>query len=527
MTIIHQWSDSVDPFDDGAAEALGNQQMYGVIRGCAVTLDASDMTWDIATGDVMHNGIPVAVAAQTNVTTVTADASNDRWVRMRVNGSGTASAVEGTAAASPTKPDLGDFVEVHAVLVDANLTILANAAQSIVKRLPVRWMGYKGTDIIAASTINFPADGGDFFDITGATTITAIQDAAEGTTVKFQFDAVLTITHNATSLKMVDGNDFITQAGDYLWFTSEGGGNWHESMRNPVTTAEFQVLPRVVAAVASSRLQVVPVWKDTTGIIDHCVMVTGTTTTNVHVAELRRIGNLWVHDGTLARDATVTLGVTATAITNITCFAIDSPGTSSNRILFVATNDVAQTPDTFEMFSIDLTDAETLTATAVTITGANQPTDTNTMSTASCALSTTSVATIFEDDGHTAVLSGDETGFTLTYTAAKVSAIDTSISVTGTAGVTYSMYLIGTQLVLYRNDAAGITGQALWEMSTTFALTDEFLDVGLGPGQLGTHSNALFAISGSFAISTMVGSTAPSSPITAGIFPLDSLVTNS
>ena len=87
MVIIHQWSDTVDPFDDVAAEALGNQQMYGVIRGCAVTLDAADLTWDVATGDVMHNGIPTAVAAQTNVTTVTADGSNDRWVRMRINGS--------------------------------------------------------------------------------------------------------------------------------------------------------------------------------------------------------------------------------------------------------------------------------------------------------------------------------------------------------------------------------------------------------------------------------------------------------
>ena len=103
MANIWKTNDSVEPFDDGTAETIANQQMYGVIRGCAVTLDAADMTWDIAAGDVMHDGIPTAVAAQTNVTTVTADGSNGRWVLMRVKPGAPSASVCGVS-----QPQWGD-----------------------------------------------------------------------------------------------------------------------------------------------------------------------------------------------------------------------------------------------------------------------------------------------------------------------------------------------------------------------------------------------------------------------------------
>ncbi len=283
-----------------------------------------------------------------------------------------------------------------------------------------------------------------------------------------------------------------------------------------------------VAFGSSDRQHLVPIWKDTTGVITNCAMVVVLSTSTVAVVEYRRIGNDWVHDGTLGRDATVTLTVTAAAANQITAFGIDSPADSSNRLLFIATNDGGQTPDTFEVNSIDLNDGEGLTATAVTIAGANQPTDTNTMSTVSVAASTTSLLTIFEDDGHTAVISGDETGITLTYTGAKVAAIDTSIAVTNSDA--YSLYLIGAQVVLMK--AGGpIADLSLWEMNTSFVLTTEFLNVSVG---LGFKSNTqqpseLFPIAGVFGVASAMepGALTIGSARIAATFPLDSLVGNS
>jgi hypothetical protein len=274
------------------------------------------------------------------------------------------------------------------------------------------------------------------------------------------------------------------------------------------------------------------VWKDTTGIIDHAVLVTVLTTNSIAVTELRRDGNEWIHDGTtLGRDASVTLNFTAAGQQQISAFAIHGPGSSSKRILFIAGNNDAGT-DTFEVDSIDLTVGEGLTATAVTIAGSNQPTDTNTLGSVSCAATTTSLLTIFQDDGHTAVISGAEDGFTFTYTASKVTAIDTTIAVTGDATRDYFLFLIGTKLLLSRT-GGGITGLSFWEMTSVFGLTDEFLDTMVGGGGSGTDpgaaSTTLVPIAGQFALARPGMSTNGSDPpaYKAIKFSLDGLTANS
>lgn len=300
------------------------------------------------------------------------------------------------------------------------------------------------------------------------------------------------------------------------------------------TNQQFQFIGAGSSAYATNDLiHIVPVWKDTTGVITHLVVVTILTTTTVSILEYRLDGNEWRHDGVLGRDATVTLNFTTTAAAqNITFFAVDSPGSSTNRILFVAGNNDDAT-DTFEMDSIDLNDGEGLTATAVTIAGANQPTDTNTMSTVSCAISTSAIRTIFQDDGHSGDVTGDETGFTVTYTTAKVTAIDTSISVDSTAGVTYSMYFIGTQLLLLRNNSTAqeIGDFSMWEMNSSFVLTTEFLDtsMGLGGQNSTTMQSRLAPIRGAFGVTTFLSgqATADRSGAILAKFTLDSFVGNS
>lgn len=90
----------------------------------------------------------------------------------------------------------------------------------------------KGSDLSSASSIT-PGTDGNFFDITGTTTITAIATLQAGSVVVFQFDAALTITHNGTSLILQGAQDVTTVAGDIFAFISEGSGNWREFFRRP------------------------------------------------------------------------------------------------------------------------------------------------------------------------------------------------------------------------------------------------------------------------------------------------------
>lgn len=75
----------------------------------------------------------------------------------------------------------------------------------------------KGDDVVSAATITLPALG-DRFDITGTTGISAV--AASGRSVGarafLRFADAVEITHNATSLALLDGIDYTTLAGDLL-----------------------------------------------------------------------------------------------------------------------------------------------------------------------------------------------------------------------------------------------------------------------------------------------------------------------
>jgi hypothetical protein len=71
----------------------------------------------------------------------------------------------------------------------------------------------KGADIASATTLVLGTDG-NFFDITGTTTITGIT-AAAGSFFMFQFDGILTLTHGA-SLLLPTAANITTAVGDRL-----------------------------------------------------------------------------------------------------------------------------------------------------------------------------------------------------------------------------------------------------------------------------------------------------------------------
>ena len=84
----------------------------------------------------------------------------------------------------------------------------------------------KGADIASATTTNIGAATGNYVQITGTTTITALGTSAGGVWRNVTFTGGLTLTHNATSLILPTGANITTAAGDTALFMSEGAGNW-------------------------------------------------------------------------------------------------------------------------------------------------------------------------------------------------------------------------------------------------------------------------------------------------------------
>jgi len=117
-------------------------------------------------------------------------------------------------------------------------------------------IGVKGADIASASSITIPA-AGDYFDVTGTTTITQIVvDADRHFTL--QFDSGLTLTYNSTSLILPFGSSNIqTSTGDVATFQSTND--------NEVKCLNYQ-------AQSGSPLS----WPKTTLLTDHSGGISGT-----------------------------------------------------------------------------------------------------------------------------------------------------------------------------------------------------------------------------------------------------------
>ena len=83
----------------------------------------------------------------------------------------------------------------------------------------------KGADLASATTLNL-VDDGDYFDVTGTTTIAGIASEKIGTVIRLHFDASLTLTHHATDFVLPAGVDIITAAGDEATFVSYASADW-------------------------------------------------------------------------------------------------------------------------------------------------------------------------------------------------------------------------------------------------------------------------------------------------------------
>ena len=77
-----------------------------------------------------------------------------------------------------------------------------------------------------ATTTDIGAATGNYINITGTTTITGLGTIQAGTRRIVNFNGILTLTYNATSLILPTSANITTAAGDIATFISLGSGNW-------------------------------------------------------------------------------------------------------------------------------------------------------------------------------------------------------------------------------------------------------------------------------------------------------------
>jgi len=88
----------------------------------------------------------------------------------------------------------------------------------------IQWS--QGTDVASATALAVLTDG-NYFDVTGTTTITSINTTGGvGTLIKLHFDDALTLTHHATDLILPSGANITTAAGDEAEFIEYASGDY-------------------------------------------------------------------------------------------------------------------------------------------------------------------------------------------------------------------------------------------------------------------------------------------------------------
>ena len=110
---------------------------------------------------------------------------------------------------------------------------------------PVSWS--KGAAIASAATLT-PGTDGNYFHVTGTTTITAIANSAPSP-LKLVFDGALTLTHNATTLILEGAANIQTAAGDTAEFFQDGAGNWRCTFYIRAISLPVGVIDRKTATV--------------------------------------------------------------------------------------------------------------------------------------------------------------------------------------------------------------------------------------------------------------------------------------
>jgi len=223
---------------------LANQATAKVYSGCAVTLDGTDLTFDVSAGSIEHGTDgEVQVAAQANAGTFTPSAGGRRAALVGITSAGVVEIVHGNVqaddAVSVEIPDMGNRVLIAAYVLKRSQTLATDMYLAGDMRIPDAI--FKGADVASAATLPL-GQGRDFYHVTGTTTITAIEKRAPGRLIVLEFDGILQLTHHATNLILPGGLNITTAAGDVLVFIAETAGWRFVAGGDPFVAARFAPL---------------------------------------------------------------------------------------------------------------------------------------------------------------------------------------------------------------------------------------------------------------------------------------------
>ena len=88
----------------------------------------------------------------------------------------------------------------------------------------IQWS--KGADVASATALAVLTDG-NYFDVTGTTTVTSINTTGgAGTLIKLHFDGAVILTHHVTNLILAGAANFTTEAGDEVEFVEYDTGKY-------------------------------------------------------------------------------------------------------------------------------------------------------------------------------------------------------------------------------------------------------------------------------------------------------------
>lgn len=143
---------------------------------------------------------------------------------------GSNTSISGLAVSDSTVIDTVDNI-VRQMMADIRAADDENAKTADAETITGDWVfsgkfrWSKGTDVASASALA-PAGDGNYYDVTGTTTITSIATQGIGTPLILQFDAALTLTHHATDLILPGAANITTAAGDHAVFVEYASGDW-------------------------------------------------------------------------------------------------------------------------------------------------------------------------------------------------------------------------------------------------------------------------------------------------------------
>lgn len=193
----------------------------------------------------------------------------------------------------------------------------------------------KGADVASAAALAIGADG-NYFDVTGTTTITSIASKQAGTLIFLQFDGALTLTHNATTLALPGNANITTAAGDHAIMLSEGSGNWRcvsyikDDGSSGLTASTTEVLTGTDTSKSVTSDALAAVWEEGSDVASAGTIslgeggvfdVTGTTTiTDIDFATTKAGRMAWVRFTgalTLTHNSTTLILPTGANITTV------------------------------------------------------------------------------------------------------------------------------------------------------------------------------------------------------------------